>query len=276
MVNILVPTDFSDLSKVAIRYAVKMANKMDGNITLLHVLADIVQPTRASMRLRLKALERELLTIAEEDFVPILEEADKLNKTNHSIKHKIQMGQSFNNTVKRFAKKHRSGLIIMGTRGASGLKKFVMGSNTTSMVEVSHIPVLAVPEDASFKAIKNVVFASNLEHIDKELKAMLPYLKVFGATLHVLHITSKGKDLEALADDVKAKLKKTDYRKSTVTIRVSDKIDWAIESFVEEIKPDMLAMFTTEHKFFDKLFNRSITRKMAFHSHVPLLAFKRK
>jgi hypothetical protein len=38
----------------------------------------------------------------------------------------------------------------------------------------------------------------------------------------------------------------------------------------------VLAMFTHEYGFFDKVFNRSITRRMAFHSTVPLLAMKLK
>jgi nucleotide-binding universal stress UspA family protein len=274
MVNILVPTDFSEPSQVAIRYAIKMANKMDGNVTLLHVLTHIVQPTRASMRFRVNALERELIAIAEEDFIPVLEEANKLNKTGHPVKHKIQMGQSFNDTVKRYAKKHRSGLIIMGTRGASGLKKYVMGTNTTSLMEVSHIPVLAVPEKASFKTLKNVAFASNLEHFEKEMKTIMPYLKVFDATLHVVHVVPQGKYSEALQEQVKTYLKKVDYRKSTVSIKPGTKVDEAIESFLAGLKPDMLAMFTHEYGFFGKLFNRSMTKKMAFQSNVPLLAFK--
>jgi nucleotide-binding universal stress UspA family protein len=254
----------------------KMANKMDGNVTLLHVLTNIVHPTRASMRFRVRALERELFEIAQEDFASVLSEAEKLNNTGHPVKYKIIKGQSFNDSVKRFAKKSRSGLIVMGTHGASGLKKIVLGSNTASMVEISHIPVLAVPEDATYKTFKNVVFATNLDQFDKELKTMLPYLNVFDATLHVLHVAPKGKKAEEIVENVKKQLKKADYRKSTVTVKSGDKIDLAIDKFVAELKPDMLTMFTTEHGFFDKLFNRSLTRKMAFQSNVPLLAFKRR
>ena len=71
MLNILVPTDFSDLSKVAINFAIKVANKLNGNITLLHVVT-LVQPTRASIRLKLKSLEKEIMDIAEEDFEALL------------------------------------------------------------------------------------------------------------------------------------------------------------------------------------------------------------
>jgi nucleotide-binding universal stress UspA family protein len=156
MVNILVPTDLSDLSKVAVQYAIKIANKLDGTITLLHVI-NIIQPTRATMRLRLKTLEQELVELAKEDLDALVSEVSKQAKTSQPIKVKIVKGTSFNDTVKREAKKLRTGLIVMGTRGASGLKKYVLGSNTASVIEVSHVPVLAVPELGDFRNFRNVV-----------------------------------------------------------------------------------------------------------------------
>src|SRR5918995_1497922 len=119
MVNILVPTDFSNLSKVAIEYAVKMANKFNGNVTLLHVIANVAAPIRSDLSSRIKAVGKQLVIDAEKDFAPILKHAEKLNKTSNPIVHKIEMGDSFSGIVKQFAKKNRSGLIVMGTRGAS-------------------------------------------------------------------------------------------------------------------------------------------------------------
>jgi nucleotide-binding universal stress UspA family protein len=104
MVNILVPTDLSELSKIAVQYAIKIATKMDGNITLLHVIT-IIQPTRATMRLRLKSLEQELFDIAKEDLEALVKDVSKTTKTNVPIKIKIVKGSSFNDSVKREAKK---------------------------------------------------------------------------------------------------------------------------------------------------------------------------
>jgi nucleotide-binding universal stress UspA family protein len=273
MVNIVVPTDFSDLSRVAIQFAVKVANKLDGNITLLHVLT-MIQPTRASMRLRYQALEMDLIEFAEEDFKPIIAEAEKVNKTNHSIKHKIEKGQSFNDTVKRFAKRRRTGLIIIGTRGASGLKKYVMGSSTSSLIEVSHVPVLVVPEKATFSGFKNVVYATNLDHIENELKALLPYLKIFDSQLHILHVMRKNEDIEEVKAKIAKAWQKMNYKRITVSLKTGDEVDKVIESYVNQVKGDLITMFTHEKSFYQKLFNRSITKKMAFHSTVPLLAFR--
>jgi nucleotide-binding universal stress UspA family protein len=275
MVNILVPTDLSALSKVAVNYAIKIANKLDGTVTLLNVI-NIVQPTRATMRLRLKTLEQELMDIAKEDMDILIRDVSKSMKTTHPIKTKIVKGASFNDTVKREAKKLRTGLIVMGTRGASGLRKYVLGSNTNSVIEVSHVPVLAVPELGDFKNFKNVVYASDLMHIEKELKTLIPYLEKFDSVVHLIHIVSASKQVAAVEKKIDDAVKKSGFKNVIVRVLVNKKVDEAIDHYVDTTKADLLAMFTHSPSVYEKLFDRSMTRKMAFHSKVPLLAFKQR
>lgn len=273
MVNILVPTDFSDLSKVAIDYAIKVANKLGGNITLLHVVT-VIQPTRASMRLRLEALEEELMQMAKEDMKALITEFAGKNKTNKPLAFEIVQGASFNAMVKSVAKRLRSGLIIMGTRGANGLRKVVLGSNTASVIEISNIPVLVVPEFAEFTSFKTVVYATDLKHLDDELELLIPYIKIFESNLHVFHVAPNTKEAEAAEKTIKTALDKTGYKKFLIKVVVSKDTDEAVEKYVKETKSDLLTTFAHEHSFYEKLFDRSLTRKLAFQSKVPLLAFR--
>lgn len=276
MINLLVPTDFSDLSLVAIEYAVKMANRMNGTVTLLHVMDNVVKPTRVSMREEAKAIGREASALAKERFVPIVEEAEQFNKTGNPIVVKIRKGRSFSNTVRLFAKRNQIGMIIMGTKGASGITKYVLGSNTVSVMDASRIPVLAVPARAQFKNFKNIVYAADLKFLESEVHTMKPILKLLDATLHVLHVCDKTKNGEQLQLDVKNILRQVDYRKSTVMIKSGKPVDRTIDSYVKELKADMVTMFTHKRTAYENLFHRSMTKKMAFQSHVPLLAFKNK
>lgn len=275
MLNIIVPTDFSELSKVAIKYAVRMANKMEGTVTLVHVISNIVQPTTARIQARAKALEKELLQAAQEDIGELAAELSKQQKSKKPLLHKVLMGQSFNDILIRFAKKNKADIIVMGTRGASGMKKYVVGSNTTAIIEKSDVPVLVIPENASFTALKNLVLATDLTAFENEVQKITPILKAFNPTLHVLHITATDKNVESLGNMVKQTLKKYDCRRSTVTIHVGKDVAAAIDSFVGDSNNDVLAMFTRDYGFFDQVFNRSITKKMAFQSTVPLLAFRK-
>lgn len=273
MVNILVPTDFSDLSKVAIDYAIKVANKLGGNITLLHVVT-VIQPTRASMRLRLEALEEELMQMAKEDMKALITEFAGKNKTNKPLAFEIVQGASFNAMVKSVAKRLRSGLIIMGTRGANGLRKVVLGSNTASVIEISNIPVLVVPEFAEFTSFKTVVYATDLKHLDDELELLIPYIKIFESNLHVFHVASSSKGAETAEETIKTAVDKAGYSKYLVKVVVSKDTDGAVENYVKETKSDLLTTFAHEHSFYEKLFDRSLTRKLAFQSKLPLLTFR--
>jgi nucleotide-binding universal stress UspA family protein len=275
MVNILVPTDLSDLSKIAVQYAIKIANKLGGTITLLHVI-NIIQPTRATMRLQLKSLEKDLVDTAKEDLDIFVHEVSKQLKTSDPIKMKVVKGANFNDTIKKEAKKLRTGLIVMGTRGASGLKKYVMGSNTTSVIEVSHVPVLAVPELGDFKNFKNVVYATDLLHTQQELKTLIPYLEKFGSKVHLIHVTSSLKEVSNLEKKITSIVEMSGIKNIICKVMVNKKIDEAIEHYVNVSNADLLAMFTHDLSFYEKLFDRSITRKMAFHSKIPLLAFRQK
>ncbi|HEX6222845.1 MAG TPA: universal stress protein [Chryseolinea sp.] len=273
MVNILIPTDLSDVSKIAVRYAVKIVNKLGGTLTLLHVVT-IMQPTRASMRLQLKSLENDLMETAQEDLDAFAEDISRELKPNESIEVKVVQGTSFNETVKREAKSLRTGLIVMGTKGASGLRKYVLGSNTTSVIEVSHVPVLAVPEEGEFNSFKNVVYATDLNHVQSELNTLIPYLEKFDSTVHLVHITPFLKEVSALEKKIESIVKKAGLTNVIYKVLVNKNIDEAIEYYVSESKADLLTMFTHDVNFYEKLFHRSMTKKMAFQSKIPLLAFR--
>jgi nucleotide-binding universal stress UspA family protein len=273
MVNILVPTDLSDLSKVAVQYAIKIVNKLGGTLTLLHVVS-LTQATRASMRLQLHSLEKELIDTAQEDLEFFVNDISKKLNIQQQIEIKVVNGASFNETVKSEAKKLRTGLIVMGTRGARGLRKYVLGTNTASVIEISHVPVLAVPELGDFKNFGTVVYATDLKHVESELKTLIPYLEKFNSTVHLLHVTPSLKEVAALEKKIAGNISKAGITNVISKVIVNKNIDEAIDYYVAESKADLLAMFTHDVTFYEKLFNRSMTLKMAFHSRIPLLAFR--
>ncbi|HYC84196.1 MAG TPA: universal stress protein [Chryseosolibacter sp.] len=271
MVNILVPTDFSDLSKVAVRYAAKIASKLDGNITLLHVI-DLQRTVRATMRMDNNI--RDHIRDIRQKFEQVCEELALYVSLKTPVKFKVSKGNSFNDTVLREAKRLRSGLIVMGTKGASGIKKTLIGSNTASVLGASHIPVLAVPERAEFKSFRNVVYATDLKNLDKELTLLVPYIERFGSTIHILHVLQAGGEVDELEEQIEQSVHKTGYKKFVTLVTVDFDVDAAIDQYVGLAKADLVTMFTHKPTFYEKLLDRSVTRKRALHSKIPLLAFR--
>jgi nucleotide-binding universal stress UspA family protein len=273
MLSILVPTDLSDLSKVAARYAVKMANKLDGRVTLVHVIT-MRRPVRATLQQRARTMEKELIQAAEIELAQLVKELSKHARFSKPIQYHAVTGATFHETVKKEARKHAADIIVMGTHGASGLKKVVLGSNTTTMIGVSTIPVLAVPEDAEFKSLRNVVYASDLRSLQKELGTLIPYAEKFNAMIHLVHVAPVRKNIQEIEAKMESAVQQAGYKKAGSIVLADDDVDDAIEQYVIINKPDLLVMFTHDPTFYEKLFDRSFTRRMAFHSKVPLLAFK--
>lgn len=273
MVNILVPTDFSNLSNVAVQYAIRIADNLGGNVTLLHIVTPATS-MKATVQKQMKLSEHTLTEVAMEKMESLLKEVSKSVRSVLPVKYKVVKGTSFHNTIRREAKRLHTGLIIMGTKGAGGLKKVVMGSNTTSVIEVSHVPVLAVPAKADFTGFRNIIYASDLKNLEKELKILVPYVERFGSVIHLLHILPNGREVEATEEKIEKVLDKLKYKNIITLVLVDRNIESAIDQYIDVSKANLLAMFTHELSFYEKLFDRSYTRRMAFHSKVPLLAFK--
>src|SRR5690606_32059252 len=120
----------------------------------------------------------------------------------------------------------------------------------------------------------NIVYASDLTNLEGELDVLIPYIEKFGSTIHLLHIVPPGTHIDQLEARIGEVLKKYTYPNIITLVLVDHDVDAALEQYVQNAKADVLAMFTHEPSFFEKVFNRSVTRRMAFHSRVPLLAFR--
>lgn len=273
MVNILVPTDFSQLSKSALKYAIKIANRLGGSVTVLYVMTT-TRALRMSMLERIRLADTDPVESAQKELEVLIKTLSEQYKSSRPIRYEVVRGAYFPSTLLREARRLRSGLVVMGTRGASGLTKAVLGSNTNSVIEVSHIPVLAVPEKADFKGFRNVVYASDLENLEEELEILIRYIEKFGSTIHLIHIVAPGNPVDIVEEKIQAVLNRFSYKNIITLVLVDSNVDTALDTYVEVSKADVLAMFTHELSFFEKVFDRSTTRKMAFHSKVPLLAFR--
>ena len=85
---------------------------------------------------------------------------DRYASTKYSFKVIVESGSlsiSLNHLVDTLG----IDLVVMGTKGASGLVAAIMGSNTSDIIEIATCPVLAVPEGANLSVPKNIVFASD-------------------------------------------------------------------------------------------------------------------
>lgn len=273
--KILLPTDFSKLSKVAAHYAAKLAKKFNAEIILLYAVF-INAPPRAQSALKTNQILDAMADNAEMEFISLINELKQEIGGKINIGYKIIKGYPVKDVVETFAHHNNIDLIIMGTKGASGLTKVLMGSNATAVIGNSNIPVISIPEHARFRHIKHIVYASDLLAVNREVKTLIQFAQLFNATIHVLHVISSNSTDKF--DSIKMQdglINNNNYPQISVQITVNEDIEAAIDEYLADINADMLAMFTHTPTLFEKIFGKSVTREMAFHSWIPLLSIKK-
>ena len=272
MKKILVPTDFSDTSKNAALFAAQMvADLQDAKIVLIHVsdkitggsdgtpLTEDDDDRRIILTQALSQLSEELLAVSK---VP--------------IEFVMEKGTSLVETLTRYVRYQAIDLVIMGITGATRLEQIFMGSNTLEMAKESACPVLIVPPDAKYRKIKNVVLASDFKEVDTTipLAPLKATLDLFKPSLHVVNVDSE--HYVELTDEYKAERKKLetmlkDYAPEFYFIRQYDFFD-AISQFADDKNIDLIVIVPRERSFLSGLFKTSHTKKLAYHSHIPIVA----
>src|SRR5262245_37865060 len=146
---ILVPTDFSKPSKVAIDYAVALAKKANAKVTLITVLS----PGDSIRTTNMAKLHESNIKTAQKDGSRLI---DSVKERFGKVDISFEPTESFDvvGEIDRFATEAKADLIVMGSKGASGLRKILFGSNAAAVVENSSVPVLVVPEKANAGPIK--------------------------------------------------------------------------------------------------------------------------
>jgi nucleotide-binding universal stress UspA family protein len=136
--NILVPIDGSDYSLNAAEYAIRIARNEKAQLFCIHVVG-YGTPASTIGRYRDEAIKRKIESWFDE-VRNMAKEGD-----SHDIKTEIFIDvKSIIQSIVEYASRKDIDLIVVGTKGRSGLKKFLMGSVANGIVERAHCPVLVV------------------------------------------------------------------------------------------------------------------------------------
>ena len=274
MKRIIVPTDFSITAEKAFRLAVDIARKSGGTVLLFHsyipVESELIETRtkRSAYNLRM-----------EEDIMKkLLRLRKKVAGDSGDVPVSMVVGRSpVIRSILRFAKDNYADLIVMGTQGASGLKKTVIGSVAARIVEKSTVPVLLVPEKFETIALKKMVFATNYQAADRDALSMtLQLAGYFGAGMTVVHlfdVLSADEDKEAVGFENYADSIRKAFRRNRIDFQLckTASVSHTMESLDQEIPYDLLAMVRRKKNITEKLFLKSFTRDMAYVTKKPLL-----
>jgi nucleotide-binding universal stress UspA family protein len=273
MKKILFPTDFSEASINAFLYALKLADSINGEIITLHVY-DLPIVGYSSV----PGVLNEIYDLVElgnfenyKDQVPFLRRIAEQNNMEHiKISNVLENGNLINKIVK-ITKNEKIDYVVMGTKGAASLKENFLGTVTTKVMNDSKAIVLAIPEKCQYQPIKKILFLTRYNDEDIEiLKKVIEFAGLFDAHIDCLHIKSPHKRDDDIFIEGWQNISK-DHDITLHTIRSND-VEGIILEFIDLNKIDMITMHVYHKNFFEKLFQISLSKKLAYHVNVPILA----
>jgi nucleotide-binding universal stress UspA family protein len=273
MKKILFPTDFSDASKNAFIYALKLADSINAEIVTLNVY----QLPQASY-IDVTPYLQEIYEVTElsnfenyKDEIPVLRKIAEDNDLGHiKISNVLVMGNLIQETIE-IAKKEHIDYVVMGTKGATGLKETFLGTITTKVMNDTEAVVLAIPEHCKYQPIKKILFLTEYIEEDLEvLKKIMSLAKVFQAHIDCLFVKVPHRiNYEENMEDWKPIIKNHDVALHSIA---GTDVEGIILDFIDVNKINMVAMHVHHRNFFEKLFQISLSKKLSFHLNVPILA----
>lgn len=141
--NILSPTDFSEPSYKAIKVAGELALHFSARLVVLHVvsLTPLITGEMGPTSFDVASYQQELEKDAREQLQEVVEKL--VSKDVKNLVPMIASG-SYSLEILRIARKEKSDLIVIGTRGRTGVAHLVLGSVAERVVQLAPCPVLTI------------------------------------------------------------------------------------------------------------------------------------
>lgn len=273
MKKILVPTDFSPAAAHALRYICELNRKIGAEILLHH---SYVLPVYATEVPILLPTDAELKAASEEALVEVRK---RFQKDYPEMRFTTCTSSGFaEEEIPVVAEETKADLVVMGTKGASGLREALIGTITAAVMEKSGCPVMGIPDDAVWNNFDRIVYATGYAEGDfSNVEWLIGFARLLEAEVILLHVASNDNDKTYEFDAIerfKERLsEESRYPKLSFKLMEGRDVYDSVSRYLEEVKADMVAMTIHHRSVAAKLFERSMTKRMAYHTHVPLIAF---
>ncbi len=267
----LVPTDFSEVADLALEHAIMIAKTFDNDIALLAIYdTDNLITSIFSKNATEEMVEKSLVTRLEAIKI------DVKQKHNIDIKTVVRSAYSIYKTIVETAEELGCDSIVMGTHGASGMKK-IMGSNAQRVISHSEVPVIVIKDKHFGDGYKNIVFPIDLTFETRQkVKWAIHLAKKFNSTIHIL---SFREDDEFLEHKINANINKVESQFNDAGVIytsyfLKDKSGLAKETinYSENIKADLIMIMTQQDESFTEYIIGSYAQQIVNNSPIPVMA----
>ncbi|WP_299765140.1 universal stress protein [uncultured Dokdonia sp.] len=278
MKHILIPVDFSVFSENALLMASHIARQQNATLHIIHMIGVMgaildreEDKTSQEVIYKMEAAQKELSTFVDKEYLKDLE-------YNTTITKAIDFEQ-----LHTLIKDVTIDLIIMGSKGASGIKELFIGSNTEKVIRHSTIPVMVIKEKIENFTLSSVAFATDfsLYSVEAFQKAIV-FFKQLHIPITAVYVNYPNQFMSTAGLKEKITNFKKALTKEAQTIDFSIEIinEYSVEAGVtyacEQLKIDAISIATEGRKGLDHFFNHSVSEKLANHASIPVITFRLK
>jgi nucleotide-binding universal stress UspA family protein len=276
MKTIVVPVDFSDSSLKALKKALHIAQKMDGEIALLHV-----NKTHSFLPF-MPGKPTETEDDIKKNFTELLKNVPSYAKVTHDVR----TGKVPKEII-RYAEQKDAWLIIMGSHGASGKEENWMGSNAYRVVSGADCPVMTIRGSAEPRMeLKKIVMPIDLTPTTRhKVPFTMELAKLYRSEVHVVAVcTDDSQEFVIKLTSYTAQVARflgehgvktvTDFLKgdniTNMTIDYAKKVDADLISIMTEQESNVLNMFLGT--FAHQMVNRSPIDILSIHPNLAVIS----
>jgi nucleotide-binding universal stress UspA family protein len=271
--RILFPTDFSEYTENSFSYAVHLAAVLQADVYIFHnyrlpqISSEIPDP----------GFEEEMKAVEFGSLQRIEEFAELGEKIEPAVQFEfVLVSGNLLDNIEATVKNHSIDLIVMSTKGAGQFRNLFSETKAARIIEKASCPVLVIPRTFNFSPIKNILFPSDFYNSDiKSISLLASIASPYKAKINIAHFSEEGKFADKLIlkefeKEVRNSVSYPDIQFSIIEERDMYK---AIQNYSKDHNIDLVVMSTRQRNKIEKLYDQSLTQKMATHGDIPVLAF---
>jgi len=276
MNKILVTTDFSAASRAGIRFAMQLTKQTNGKLFVFHAM-EMPKPTRWSEKKYDAYAETELIKA----HIRLTRFIDSIGRQSGFATKKVECvaaeARKVDRSVIEYATHIKASFICMSTRGAGVFKKIV-GTNASALLTTSPVPVIVVPKTYRLSSISHILFSSDLNNLNGEMKKVLAFAKPLKAKVSVYHydFLLPLKEAKMKLENMAAKHKERNVKFYFKKFHIENSLAQHLQNDIRKSRPSLVTLFTKQNRgWYDRLFLPSNSAAISFDTKTPLLVFRK-
>ena len=265
MKPIIVGTDFSEGSYLALELAIDVANRFQSDILLIWARRE---------KLLFNDEQLDVMTNLAQDKLKMLCDKYQPLMKYGEIRWQITNGK-VSSALATTASRELASMIIIGTNGASGFEKYVIGSQAARIVQDAPCPVLTVRQGYDFhKHLDRIVVPIRINANSRQkVPPAASMAKIFDSEVRVLGLLDMKEDASALRTYVQQSvdyLDKEGVRYQTEIRPYSNYCD-TVMTYCDEIKADLVVINTEQDRIISQFFLGTNAQQIVHRSQIPVL-----